>query len=557
MASSLPSRTCLLFPGARLAALLFPGARLASRTCLAALLFPGARLASRTCLAALLILACLRDSLQYYECSSNADCQYPRCLQYAIASGRIAVCALGRGGSTQYPFNVSLCQLGGVNFGCLPPPCVPGEYKAAFTKASTVYSKCLECQPGSFSIITEAFGTAFAPIYVPPYSCAACPAHHYQNQTGQASCQPCRPGAYQYSTGQSACLSCPASACPVGTYLANATCREECKPCSACPAGQSVVIACEHDSDTVCGSVEQCALANVSSLAAYDWMTGETRCRKGEYLWGLGPPPDYTRTCQRCPTGMAGLNGMYCEKCGELQRPYHLDQASCVCVESAVMNASGACVCRDGFTLAGTCVLCGRNTYGVGGYCYACQAGTVSSAGSAGPGSCAACAEGSYRSTNQTVCTGCGMGWHAPDATGALGCVECNTSCPIGTTREPCPGAQNGANYSRCAGCAKPLPGNASWTVGCAYDCRAGFYRVQDGCRACTVDKACPAGYRASACGADWDANCDTVCTNASKPEFYSAWLVSRDCQWGCQSGYTLVVTDYWMFKVFECVPGV
>jgi hypothetical protein len=103
--------------------------------------------------------------------------------------------------------------------------------------------------------------------------------------------------------------------------------------------------------------------------------------------------------------------------------------------------------------------------------------------------------------------------------------------------------------------CGERLPDNASCTVGCAYDCHAGFYRVQGGCSACTVDMVCPAGFTASECGPDADANCDTACTNASKPDFYSEWL--ERCLWGCKRGYSLVVTDYWLFKVFECAKMV
>jgi hypothetical protein len=316
-----------------------------------------------------------------------------------------------------------------------------------------------------------------------------------------------------------------------------------------------MVKTCSNVSDTICGSVGACQGPNVSALARYDWITQDETCKKGEYLWGLGPPPGYARICVRCPEGMAGLNGVYCERCGPLQQPYYLDQASCVCAGSAVMNASGACVCPDGRTQSGdACVECGRNTYGVGGACYACAPGTVSGAGSAGPASCVACAAGQYRLSGQLECAECAVGWFAPDATGASGCVACNTSCPSGTDPQPCPGSRN-SSHMVCAACDEPLPGNASWTSGCDYDCRAGFYRVPGGCRACSVDRACPPGFKASVCGEDSDVNCDTACVNASKPEFYSVWTVSRDCQWGCQSGYGLVVTDYWVFQVFECVP--
>ena len=299
----------------------------------------------------------------------------------------------------------------------------------------------------------------------------------------------------------------------------------------------------------------------MSALATYEWITGDETCRKGEYLRGLGPPPGYAKICERCPDGMAGLNGVYCERCGPLQQPYYLDQASCVCAGTAVMNASGACVCPDGYTYStagggggGACIPCPTNTYGEAGACFACGAGTVAGAGSAGMASCVACAAGTYRLPGQLACTGCGPGWFAPDATGARGCVQCNASCPSGTRAAPCPDSNSSSSRVVCSACDGPLPGNTSWTSGCDYDCRAGFYRVQGGCSACSVDKACPAGFRASECAPDSDANCDTACVNASKPEFYSEWTVSHDCRWGCQRGYSLVVTDYWVFKVFECV---
>lgn len=494
-------------------------------------------------------------------CASDTECRYPQCEYmsgpssdpWAVKCDWKTVNVKYFAGYSEYN-TLRVCMLAITPIACDMRNCAAGEYRAV--SVSSLYNPCQRCDKGTYSPSPEPPGVVLLlNIGYPPYRCLECGVHEYQNATGQAACIPCESGTYQFSTGQSACLRCPATACPPGQYLHSSVCREACRPCSACPPGQVTVRPCSNTSDTVCGSPGACQGPNVSALAAYDWITPGETCRKGEYLWGLGPPPGYTKVCVRCPAGLAGLNGVYCEACGPLRQPYYLDQASCVCAGSAVMNASGGCVCQDGYAQSGeSCVECGRNSYGVGGACYACPPGTV-----AGPGatSCAACAAGKYRMAGQAECTDCGAGWFAPDTTGARGCARCNTSCPAGARTQPCPGSSNDSSHVVCAACDEPLPGNASWTSGCDYDCRPGFYRVAGGCKACSVDKACPAGFRASECGPDSDANCDTACVNASKPDFYSEWRVSRDCQWGCQRGYSLAVTDYWVFKVLECVPGV
>jgi hypothetical protein len=50
------------------------------------------------------------------------------------------------------------------------------------------------------------------------------------------------------------------------------------------------------------------------------------------------------------------------------------------------------------------------------------------------------------------------------------------------------------------------------------------------------------------------DANCDTVCQNASKPTIHSHWSVGSNCPWACDGGYALSVWDYGMFALSECV---
>lgn len=630
-------------------------------------------------------------------CDTDADCQYPICLQFQ-ADPYFVGCATG---APAFPL-LKTCQLVGMHLLCIPNYCLAGEYRThvSFSSPAGTLYYCIKCAPGSFNQYAESSSNN---NLRPDYSCTPCPAQYYQNQTGQTSCQPCPNGTYQYSTGQSSCLACPVQACPNGQYLASSVCREECNPCSACPTGQKVVKPCTNTSDTICGSVEQCVGSNTSQhITTYDWITSEHSCRKGSYLWGLGPPPDYTKICKPCPTWMVGLDGIHCQRCGALQRPYYLDQASCVCTETAVMNASGVCVCQDGrramkwrvpatwvvngyhvsnldlvyvssayissinlsttndfqtvlpglrgalFTVTfdtqilvvaggnytfcvnsddgvrlfvdgstvianqqireirkqcttvwisagahtvnvifrqkysqhqSSCVVtwsgpdtsyvetlispyiispdpcgpCEQNTYGLGGECYACGAGQVSAIGAT---SCETCAAGKYRLQSQAQCTSCEQGWYAPNVSGALGCVKCNTSCTLGTTRTACPNNPS-ANYSLCIPCADSLPGNASWIEGCAYNCLPGFYRTQGGCVRCSVNRICPAGFTPSPCGAQEDLNCDTPCQNTSKPDFYSTWLGNNGCQWGCETGYGLVITDYWMFKVYECAPGV
>jgi hypothetical protein len=285
----------------------------------------------------------------------------------------------------------------------------------------------------------------------------------------------------------------------------------------------------------------------------YAWVGEEERCRRGQYLSRYEPFNGTSKVCRPCPEGWAGLNGIYCERCGALEEPFFLDRGACVCRWPAQMNASGACVCPDGSRRAGSgCEVCGPNTYGVGGACWACEAGKFSAGG--GATACRACEYGQYRLGGMASCAACATaGWFAPDA--GLGvCVPCNASCALGWQRaRACPG---GAGLVVCARCEEALPANASWSnrSECAYDCQPGSYRVQGGaCLPCNASLACPAGRRLAACTDIADANCDEACTDPDKPAFNAHWEEGPGCPWACDDGYELRVWDYVMFQLREC----
>ena len=284
---------------------------------------------------------------------------------------------------------------------------------------------------------------------------------------------------------------------------------------------------------------------------AYGWVGAEERCRRGEYLSAYEPGNGTSKVCRPCPEGWAGLNGIYCERCGALEEPFFLDRGACVCRAPAVMNASGACVCPDGSRQAGGgCAACGPNAYGAGGLCWACGAGRYSAGG--GATACLACDFGKYRVGAMAACAGCPTaGWFAPDA-GSVACVPCNASCAPGwRASRACPG---GGGLVVCAECEGALPGNATWTGdACAYDCLPGFFRAPGGCLPCNASLACPAGRRLAACTEIADANCDEACADLEKPDFHSHWEEGPDCPWACDEGHELRVWDYVMFQLREC----
>ena len=309
------------------------------------------------------------------------------------------------------------------------------------------------------------------------------------------------------------------------------------------------------------------------------------RCAAGQYLYGFSATVrggDPTKQCLPCPPGWAGLNGVYCERCGALQEPYYADRSVCVCRAPAVMNASGGCQCPDGYGIVagegGACAPCGRDTYGLGGACLPCGAGRTT--GGSGATACEACAAGLYRPAGSSHtgagCMNCSTpGWFAPDPTQSV-CVECNRTCAAMAGwrwSRFCPGG--GGNFSVCEPCPGGLPSNASWsnlTVDpvrrhkaleeCAYSCHPGFYYYyniqgdgQGGCAACNASRVCDPGWRLTPCS-DWaDSHCDVPCDEEQKPRLYSHWVPgSNECAWACDQGRTLVVTDYVIFTLRECV---
>lgn len=295
-----------------------------------------------------------------------------------------------------------------------------------------------------------------------------------------------------------------------------------------------------------------------------DWLTEEYKCGPGEYLRGFNTSED--KDCRRCPADMVGLDGVKCEWCqGPLEEPYALDQSGCVCKAGAVMNRSGGCECEDGRRYNASilgCELCPVDTYGVGGQCYACEAGTFSS-GMLGATACEQCTMGKYRLFGQSGgCRSCGggPGHYAPVPWNDT-CVACNRSCGDGWSYAgPCPDGSVG--FGVCLPCRMGLPGNASWVPGggCVYKCNAGYYFSEwdmGACKPCSVEP-CPAGMRGRPCSEYEDRTCDTECTNASKPIFYSKWRVGSkggECPWECEAGYFARETDYVLFKIHECVP--
>lgn len=291
---------------------------------------------------------------------------------------------------------------------------------------------------------------------------------------------------------------------------------------------------------------------------AYAWVGEDERCRNGQYLVAYDPW-NGTRACRACPDGWAGLNGIFCERCGPLEEPYFLDRGACVCKQPAVMNASGACVCPDGFQQSGgACVACETSAYGTGGACWACGAGTFTDAPA--QTACRGCDFGKYRvAGNQAACSECAVpGWFAPDAAKSE-CVPCNETCALGWRwSRACPGK---GQLSVCEECEGGLPGNASWSnrSECAYDCLPGFFRGVDSCLPCTTNRTCPAGRRLTECTELADTHCDEPCEDASKPEFYSHWETGDDCPWACDAGFELRTWDYAIFQLRECArvgPG-
>ena len=392
-----------------------------------------------------------------------------------------------------------------------------------------------------------------------PGFCDDCDQGSYKSATRNGECDECEAGTYQSAYGATTCNTC--ITCTDDQYrISGCTAWEDnkCAPCSTCGT-DDVLRACTNTTDTVCGNAQSCNATQSSRV--FPWIGEAQRCRPGEYLWSYDTV-ERIKDCRPCPEGWAGLNGVYCERCGPLEAPYFLDRSSCVCVFPAVVNASGACVCPAGHRLvSGTCAPCELNTYGHSGNCWACGAGKFTAG--QGASACQSCPVGQYRLSGQQRCQSCSLrGWFAPVPSSAT-CVQCNTSCttPGWRLAEDCPGDSTG-KYGICMECPVSLPSNASWVPvsetnveECSFNCLPGFYHADGSCVACTA-LVCPAGWNASACTPFADANCDQACVDAEKPTIYSHWKEGTACSWGCDDGYELRVWDYVVFKLRECAPS-
>jgi len=442
--------------------------------------------------------------------------------------------------------------------------CDPGQYAPTAT-----VSACTSCAPGFFQPNASSVSCVSCPSgTIQPNtsttSCTACPPGAYQPLPAHTACTACLPGTFQPYLAASACLAC--SACPPGSFMlsgCNGLQNITCQPCTTCPDqpayhansnNSKTFTPCSLFFDTVCGTDRSCPLPNTSSY--YSWMLDGSiqlstiACRQGNYLSGLNP-----KTCTPCEAWLVGLNGIYCEPCGPLQAPY-IDQASCMCVPPSTMNASGVCVCPDGYyhdASAGVCSPCPINTMGLGGSCTLCPLGYYSPSTAT---SCTLCDAGKYRYSSDATCQSCGAGMYSQRVEFKV-CTQCSTKCEDGYMASACPGETN-TSYMICSPC-PTLPDHASWgmtldtNLPCNYTCDAGYYRGNktEGCLACNTTQ-CEPGYNKTACTEFADSNCDTECKDETKPRLFSQWTLG--CSWACSPGYSLSVTDYWLFKVYECV---
>ena len=501
-------------------------------------------------------------------------------------NGGCTACGVGKYASSTRQYTCTDCPSGQYQNVSQRTACVacqvcnPGYYQAAGCLA-TANRVCAGCLPGSFSAANNMptctgcgeglfqtlalatrcencqacpAGSSWGDSCIPTKNavCAQCAAGTYNPSNATSLCLRCAPGSYQDVNGSTACKGC--TACSAGRYLAsgcNGVSDGVCATCTVCQ--QDTVRPCTKWTDAVCGNASLCLARPAPSVFA--WIDEKERCQAGKYLLSYSPAT-LQKECRPCPLEWAGLNGVFCERCGPLEEPYYQDRSSCVCREPAVMNASGACVCPDGYGRVGSgCGPCGaNNTYGTGGTCSACPAGSFST--DLGATACTRCEFGKYRLSGQAgACLSCPLtGWYAPDARSGA-CVRCNTSCAMDGWRwdSACPGDTTGL-FSVCKECAGGLPGNASWgnQTECAYDCLPGFYRLQGGCGKCTA-RACQAGWRRAECSEWADSNCDTECVDASKPALHSRWTTGENCPWACDEGYELRVWDYVLFQLREC----
>lgn len=531
----------------------------------------------------------------FHACASNAECQYRACLDRVgyvdtvpswAQSGlsTYAQCESNASLGDQYvcQFSISFIDWSqGMGFArteygpCVPGPCLPGRYKVE----SAEIDSCPPCPEGTYNSAADPWARECTGCASGKYqaragqsACDNCPAGTYgtvlRGTSASAACAPCPPGSYASHTGSTQCLPCILGR--AGSYLARGcspATAPQMEPCEVCNRSDTLLRECGRTAPTQCGAT-RCTPALLRTQPDYtgDWLTAEYKCRPGEYLRGFNTTKD--KDCRRCPSGMVGLDGVKCEWCaGPLEEPYWLDQSSCVCKAGAVMNRTGGCECPNGWRFDGgqrACVACANNSYGREGRCYDCGAGNYSVAGAT---ACAQCVTGKYRLHGQDQCRSCANAsrFYAPlpwsDA-----CVACNRSCvslPGWRDAGPCPSGSG--DYRVCAPCDLRLPNHSAWVGGggCVYKCDAGyFFSEWDGgaCKPCSAEP-CPPGLRSTPCTEYADRVCDIECVNTSKPTFHSTWArasagAGPPCPWKCEDGYDAVESDYWMFRLHECVPA-
>jgi hypothetical protein len=461
--------------------------------------------------------------------------------------------------------------------------CPNGKY--GFENGSTTVGDCAVCAPGKY-VLEGMVKCELCPIgkfqvLFSASSCNECNAGEYASGQGwPQECPACAQGKFQNAVGATHCLDC--DACPAGTFRwrgCNGTANTmECKGCTGCTGGAVVVRACGETTDVQCGRPEACLRRRYSEFSLPSWLERlPNKCDAGQYLWGFdsaGP----VKTCRTCPGDLAGLNGVLCEECGTLEEPYYLDRTSCVCKAPAVANLSGVCVCPAGYRHgSGQCVECGADTFndvkGLG-VCRACGAGTTTN-GAVGATACEACPFGKYRLAGAAAGAGCascpGAAEYAANSSSAV-CTKCNASCVAQgwRWRAACPDGEARMNHSVCEPCPGGLPENARWSnlsvdptqraralEECAFECNAGYYYDRGGlasCTACNTSRVCEAGRKFTPCTAWADSHCDEECVDQDKPLVYSHWKTGNECRWECDAGWTLVVSDYVLFKLYECV---
>lgn len=425
--------------------------------------------------------------------------------------------------------------------------------------------------------------------------CMYCSAGQYTSAPNQArQCRLCEAGKYATYVGNTGCTPCPrntdslpgssfCTACPAGKFSNDFT-GNRCTSSTACTTKPPSIwnwyakSGCTTTKDAVWerrGKPSPCTVTTLPNQPNYsEWMSAKYKCKPGQYLRGFTSDEEKDKDCRECPKGMVGRNGQYCEWCsGQLEEPHWLDQSLCVCKAGAVMDGTGQCVCPDGRRYnqsTRACDECPINTYGSKGECFDCGSGNFTS--TTGATACVLCAAGKYRVAGVHInkgCQACAQDYsYAPDPTVAV-CVPCNQTCSSqgGGWREtgPCPGVPAALLFKVCAPCEFKLPSNAKWIGqggGCVYECDAGYYlSTAMECAKCSTEP-CPAGYTGSACGVDQDRGCEDECRNESKPMFNSKWGQASTgstgpagaCPWECVEGYEAVETDYWMFRVHECV---